>query len=820
MEKEEIYKKICTGNAIIITGSGAHVGAVNTSGEKFLTGTMLASYLYEKASINELESNNDLADAAESYLEVYSPEDLINEIKKLFSVGTINDYHRFLYGQAWKRVYTTNYDNIAINATQYKGSECLKPITLTTEYNEKLLDHNLCVYINGYIGNLNRTSLESEFKLTENSYMKITDFQATYWGNLFSEDLETSSLIIVVGLSLEYDLDLKRFICNQSTKDRVVFIQSESVPDVLQRKLSRMGFVLPIGVEKFAKELQEFSEKNKGVIEESKDSNYEYHSFEEYKDKVSLEDASAADVYDMFMYGRVNNRIWKRKNGKYKNILYRENINRVIKYLNDGCKTIFLHANLGNGKTLFLDLLKHKLQNRDYKIYTLVNSYEGITAKEISSIGTVPGKKIIIIENYYNYIKEIRQFALYPNSNIQYIFTARSVMYDVRVQDVCEYLSIEQGNVPVIDLNRMTDGEINKLSCIFSENGLWGRHSNLSSRKKCKLLKDEKNGNKQFQGVLLWLIKSESIKFKIEEIVNKINSEKDKKFHILILALLIKVMSLNITPVEVSNIMKVNIAFDALFKSDKNIKELLDFSSGKGEFCLKSSVTANFILQELKCNDAIIDVLTATAKYFNCYKNIEKCENVLKNIVSFSHVKAFLIWNSQKESYILKYYDQIKELSYYRENTFFWLQYAMVCIYIGKYNLAQTYLDNAYAYFKNSSDSTPFQVDTQQANLYLNMILHCQNINIEEYYHKAHNLLLGLGSARKDNPVKALSMFSLYVNYNFEKIITEEGLIDLHKQFCREAYNKINSYVLNNNLSDYSIKKLNSLAKKLLRAAV
>ena len=53
------------------------------------------------------------------------------------------------------------------------------------------------------------------------------------------------------------------------------------------------------------------------------------------------------------------------------------------------------------------------------------------------------------------------------------------------------------------------------------------------------------------------------------------------------------------------------------------------------------------------------------------------------------------------------------------KNTFFWLQYAIACANIGKYDLAQRFLEAAYSFFHDSEYTVPFQVDTQQARLYL-----------------------------------------------------------------------------------------------------
>lgn len=212
MDNNELFAKICEGNAILITGSGAHINVETPDGNKFLNGKQLARYLYINAGIPEDEIDDDISNAAQTYMELKSANSLVEELKLLFNVGKIQNEHINLYNQNWKRIYTTNYDMVPMLATKEAGNKRIYPVTLSTKYNKQLLDKKLCIYINGYIDNLNEDTLSAEFKLTEDSYMKTTSFLKNHWGEIFNEDLETSSAIVVVGLSLEYDLDLKRFL--------------------------------------------------------------------------------------------------------------------------------------------------------------------------------------------------------------------------------------------------------------------------------------------------------------------------------------------------------------------------------------------------------------------------------------------------------------------------------------------------------------------------------------------------------------------------------------------------------------------------------
>ena len=175
--------------------------------------------------------------------------------------------------------------------------------------------------------------------------------------------------------------------------------------------------------------------------------------------------------------------------------------------------------------------------------------------------------------------------------------------------------------------------------------------SNLSRSEKKKRLKDRKWGNSEFQSILVDVVNSTDMKNKIETIVSGIKSVSVSYYEVLILALLVKIMSLNIDAQDIGKIIGVNAAIDPRFTQDENEQEILDFSKEATDFRIKSAVTANLILKELDCNDVIIKVLELTAEYANRYRTINRYENILKNIISYSHVNTFLLISGQKDKF-------------------------------------------------------------------------------------------------------------------------------------------------------------------------
>ena len=150
MERQDIFDSILRGTAVLITGSGAHLDIKTPSGKEFPSGVNLAERLYAQCGITHPENPWDLQDASETYQEMFSSADLVQEIKSQLRVGQIQNEHKALYSFRWQRVYTTNYDDVPLIATSNLGhASSLIPITLNMHRSKHDLEKNLCIYING-----------------------------------------------------------------------------------------------------------------------------------------------------------------------------------------------------------------------------------------------------------------------------------------------------------------------------------------------------------------------------------------------------------------------------------------------------------------------------------------------------------------------------------------------------------------------------------------------------------------------------------------------------------------------------------------------
>lgn len=810
MELKEIFEKVKSGRAILITGSGAHMKAIGANGKEFPSGTQLSERLYHECENFNPDDPGDLQDSSEMYLETHSAPELAEFLKNNLYVKEITKAQKDLYRIKWLRVYTTNYDEIPRLATA-DDDQTYVPVTLDTKYEPKLINERLCVYLNGYINNLTEDKVTTELKLTGKSYLVSDYIEKSQWGAIFNSDIESSACVIIVGLSLNYDLDIKRFICNAQIKDKVFFVNKADISDDNKRKLGRYGNVLPLGIEEFTKLYSDYILKNPYVS----DNPIIYQSFERYSQAYSLSVATIADVHSFLLLGNYNKvpNIWYKRSGEYLNIVDRTQIENAVNLLSNGKKVLYVHSNLGNGKTIFIEELKQRLHGLGYEIFTLQNEYPNCIHQEIRQISQVKGKRLVVIENYFNFTKVIEEFGYYCLKDIQFVFSARSTLRDIRVVDVTNFLSLKEGEAEFINLNKLDNHEISKLRVIFERNGLWGRLSKHTAKQYSEL-KDRNKGNREFQSILVNTIHAESMRRRFKKTIKNIEEMSGNYYNALVLALLVKTMSLNISATDIGRIIGINIAMEANFVSNSDVKEILDFGSGKAEYNIKSAVTAKFILQELGYDDAIINVLIKVAEYANSYYMIEQYNSVLRNIISYSHVKTIL-GTGNKEAFLIRYYDSLKNLDYYKQNSFYWLQYSIACTNVKRYDLAQKFIDNAYEYFRTTDTVVPFQIDTQQAILNMLRIEESASAETPELYEKAHKLLMKPIVSVKDDPAKQITVFKFYVRNSVAEHMKSADAYKDYIRYCADAYNKVKRYN-QTNASDWTKK----LEKKLLKASI
>lgn len=730
---EEIIEKIISGNCMLFLGSGFSTGAKNLLDDNLPCGGALSQILDSETNEN---NDGDLEEAAESFIDKFGEMVLAQKLRDIFTVKEASSVQKTICECKWRRIYTTNYDN-TVEFLMTKSKRHFLPVTLSSNSQDYVNKREIVVHLNGSINNLSSNTISSEFKLTSGSYL-AQQFMNSTWRNLFEYDIKDSELIVFVGFSLRYDLDIKKLLWeDSSTKEKCIFIMAEDEPSQNIKKASRYGTTFPIGVDNFAKKIEEIR-KNKPISVISKLERpllcFRVPSIK--NDTIAkIPDAS---ITDLFLYGKIDD-LFLQKSKEYPESLHyyinRKATDLVLKQFENGAKDILVHCDLGNGKTLFLKGLAYDLIKKGYKVYEFIKYYATLydEIERICSDGD--NQTIIIVENYNSNRKIIEAIQTF-RTNQKLIVSERTVTNDMSFDWLRELVNREFFEV---DVNRLDDEEIDSCISIFDQFGLWREYSTLQYDKKKDFFKNECKSS--LKNILLKVINSVDIKERIKGDIKKISFDRDL-YQALALMLIGNLLNWNIDLDDISYALGNTLKGNFSFRRNEVIKEYVDFSSS--ELKVKSSILSEVILTQIMDVDIVRETLVKAFCNFDKMPENEEYRKYMKSVLSYANMQR--VFNKEEgdifNNNIVTLFEDIRGCTFCKNNPHYWLQYAIAKLGEQKYDEAKLYFDNAYSFAKRKKDFDTYQIDNHYARFILENVIYTNaDDDFFRAFLQAHNIL-------------------------------------------------------------------------------
>ena len=711
MELEEALELGLDGHAVLFVGAGYSVGAVNRKGQPLKTGRELADHL---ASLADLPVATSLEDAAEEFISLYGEGELVDVIKDEFTVSEVTAAQKQIAEIPWRRIYTTNYDNVLEEACSPLNRN-LKPLTLSATArlrDTRAASETQCVHLNGFVELLDSDKIGSELKLTDSSYLTASVSESP-WAILFRQDLSLARAVFFVGYSL-WDLDIRRLLFESpELSQKCFFVIGEHPEDATRRRASRFGAIVPVDTAGFANLLSEKSDQYLPQVPEAH-IGYSIKKFAAPESQSVLSDQS---IFDLLLLGQLKpDLVWSSLHEGELYINERPGTQRVIDSLESRSRVVVVHSELGNGKTCFLEGIKCRALESGYDVYT-VSVRNADILRELDQVIASKAKTLLFIEDYPDWIDIIEHFSLNANSNVSLVLSARNAIHDVVIDRVCHALG--RTNIPEFSTDLLTQRDLEWIVEFFNRYGLWGEKAAWSTNRKLGYLTTKCRS--QFCSVLMDLFESPQITLRFERILKGLSQKRDYYeilMSVMILAVVQKSSSINLM---------IDIWGDTImgtqFKRNETVREFFDFPTG--EIKLRSATAAQFILRHVADANITVDTLIRMARAFDVGARFSDLHyGLLRDLMRFSTLQT-LLPESQKRPAIIRYYEGIKNLDRCRRNPQFWLQYAIACLTLEELDRAETYLDRAEAYFDtaysfaSAGDYGTVQIDNHYARFLL-----------------------------------------------------------------------------------------------------
>ena len=293
------------------------------------------------------EDESDLMALSSLYEDKFGEHKLFTLLKSFFVANKVTQSQRSISRCPWKQIYTTNYDNVVDTCLSSDG---IKHSIHTTSQNSSDIDSKILpvVHINGYIQSATFVNYKTEIKLTDFQYFS-DDFSRSAWGERFRTDLITAPVIVFAGYSL-YDIDVARVINSfEGMEDRIFFVVKENPSKTLIKKLEGFGRVLSIGVDAFARAVEEILSEPQMVTAKEPTAWERIHT-----PSIPSRQLRDIDVINYLMSGSVDSSLLAADIIQNQNNLF---INRdVCDYITRSIvdkrfRNTLLSSNVGNGKT-------------------------------------------------------------------------------------------------------------------------------------------------------------------------------------------------------------------------------------------------------------------------------------------------------------------------------------------------------------------------------------------------------------------------------------------------------------------------------------
>ena len=157
IKQEDIYN-IFSGESILFLGAGFSVENKNAKGDLLPSGKRLSIELQQAANIQFPDENIGLDIASEYFIEKVGKTKLVNFLKERFTVSDCFDWQKDLLALPWKRIYTTNYDNVLELASTLSNNH-RRTIAVDSKLDNVDNLENTIIHINGFIDNITEENL-------------------------------------------------------------------------------------------------------------------------------------------------------------------------------------------------------------------------------------------------------------------------------------------------------------------------------------------------------------------------------------------------------------------------------------------------------------------------------------------------------------------------------------------------------------------------------------------------------------------------------------------------------------------------------------
>lgn len=717
MDLISAIKSAIDGCALLILGAGFSRNAYNLRHCSMPSADGLRKLIYSEICHEDMDSISkedweDLEDLVDRCVEEGRSDELCQFLKECFiqnpsSLSPSSDEQTVLQ-LPWRRIYSTNYDNVAENYSRSCGLPRI-PVTLDKPIREHRLD-SVIVHLNGYIEELTPSSLNNSFKLSASSYLD-TDFSSNEWVQLLKSDIDAATAVILIGVSGKSDLDLKRLIYNDGQyKDKIIFIDISKRPHDTRLKF---GAIETIGLRGLATEIEDIKATH---IKNS--TPFLYSCFERFNYSDTLHtpyiDSTARRM--LFEKGIIDTDILKNHISDNEYLFSRTEITSLLELMQTSkIRCACITAHLANGKTCFLNLLSAILLSIGWDVFFY--QHENVhLQEELDSFRNTQRSTAIIVESYHLYFSLLgRMRRVMDNPKIVLILSSRTGIHNSVNRRLSEVLEVSEDFIQEFNLDKLAPQDINSFVDLLDKGDYLLNQRSLSHPEKNFLI--SRHCNSSVSAALLKYVHSQTVRERLAESVQLISTDLTAQ-KIVISTFILQMLSIDLNANELYSILDIK-GLPQSTLNNSGFQDLIEIKSGK--ITSHSTVLAQYIISQ-QPPTTILQSMEVMNQHAERIFSADKKHAIRAAFITYSNLNLLILHHARNEFInckILEYYYNLSQSRIYDDNPFFWLQYAIASMELPDYPRANSLLQKAYDCANQRSNFDTFQIDTQYARFIL-----------------------------------------------------------------------------------------------------
>lgn len=816
MDVKTAIKHAIDGNALLLLGAGFSTESKNIRGTEMPSAAGLVNCIYEEIyqeyDVPDLEKES-LEDLVDRCIEEGYATKLCELLQELFvqqpSSVTPDGNASIIMELPWRRIYSTNYDNVAEN-----HSACQKKIRTPVMLCDSIKTYaasDTIVHLNGLISRLTASTLNSDFKLSSSSYL-IDTYQKNEWIRLLKSDIDAASAVILVGISGSSDLDLKRLIYNEGQyKDKIVFIDVQQKKHDIRRKF---GDIYTIGLGGLASEIKKMKAIHTPVANQVSYSCFEKFTFSSTLMPLDIDSTSRRNLLEK---GILDTEFLQNHIGDSEYLFWRNEISSIETAFSpsENIRCACVTSLLANGKTCFIQLLSAYLYNKGWDIFNYIHDNVNLQ-RELDSFRKAQKKTLIIVESYHLYFHLLEKLQrVLDNENVFILLSSRTGIHVSVCQNLSYALGISDDNIREYNLDVIDEQDVPNFVELLDKSDYFLKERQHSLAQKKRLIMHTCHSS--VADTLMKYVHSQTVKDRINQSCTILSQNSIAK-KIAYSSLILMLLNVDLIPSELFAILQIN-GLPQSVVSNQGFKDIVDLQGGKIQ--VRSAIFAKYIISTLSAPE-ILEYMLALNENAACLYSTDKVRAIRSSFATYSNINLLIPLNLRSQNdnkQILEYYYNLSQKKTYDNNPFFWLQYAIASMEVADYSRADELIDMAYTCAQKRFGFDTFQIDTQKGRLILETIDKKETTTPYEDFKMAQQLFKSSANSARGNVRQVIKQIvKLYPKFfsKYKSLLTREEKAEILQntnEFIKIANN--NEYAQKH--SRPSEKILNTDIEKLVK---